>query len=128
MHDGEITIWEKMKKNGIKDLIVGALLFISFGGATLYGVLTNSIEIDGVTIILLSLVTLQGIVVIGLGIWELHLSRKYFVWNKETEELELRKEEAHRALKEAREEAEELNKLNTYGGPTNDTEANSTAN
>ena len=128
MHDGEITIWEKMKKNGIKDLIVGALLFISFGGATLYGVLTNSIEIDGVTIILLSLVTLQGIVVIGLGIWELHLSRKYFVWNKETEELELRKEEALRALKEAKEEAEELNKLNTYGGPTNDTEANSTAN
>ena len=124
MSDKKVPSSEKIKKNGIKDLIAGVLIILIFGGLTLYSAPNNSIDVDWVTIGLLGLVTLQGIAVMILGIWELHLSRKYVVWDKETEELKLRMKEAQRALKEAREEAEELN---TDGGPTNDTEANSTA-
>ena len=125
MRNEEEITFEKLKKNGIKDLIAGVVIILIFGGLTLYSAPNNSVDVDWVTIGLLSLVTLQGIAVMALGIWELHLSKKYVVWDKETEELKLRMKEAQKALKEAREEAEELN---TYGGPTNDTEANSTAN
>ncbi len=120
-------MYDKIKKDGIKDLIAGALIILIFGGLTLYSAPNNSIDVDWVTIGLLSLVTLQGIAVMALGIWEIHLSKKYAVWDKETEELKLKMEKAQKALKEAREEAEELNKLHTYGGSNNDTEANSTA-
>lgn len=116
MRDGEEITFEKLKKNGIKDLVSGILLIIIFGGAALYCALTNRIDVDWVTIVMLSLVNLQGIAVMALGIWELCLSKKYAAWDKESEELKLRMEGAQKALKEAREEAEELNKISTYGG------------
>ena len=127
MRDGAEITFDKLKTNGIKDLVSGIALIILFGSLTLYRALTNSIDVDWVTIVLFSLVTLQGIAVMALGIWELHLSKKYAAWDKECEKLKLRQEEAQRALKEAREEAEELNKISTYGGANNDTEVNSTA-
>lgn len=115
MYDGEEITFEKLKKNGIRDLVSGILIIILFGSVSIYGALTNSIDVDWITIVLLSAVTLQGIAAMALGIWEIHLSKQYVVWDKECNELKFKMEEAKRALKEAKEEAEELSALSENG-------------
>lgn len=126
MHDGEVTSFDKLKKDGIKDIISGVLIIVLFGGALLFGIINKFF--DYFIIAMVSLIVVQGILLTAIGIYERYLCRKYIVWNKEQQELQLRKEEAVKKLQELNEEAKELNKLSQYGGNNSDTETNGTAN
>ena len=126
MHDEGVTSFDKVKKDGIKDIISGVLIIVLFGGALLFGIINKFF--DYFLIAMASLIVVQGILLIAIGIYEHYLYRKYIVWNREQQELQLRKEAAVKKLQELNEEAEELNKLSQYGGDNSDTETNGTAN